>query len=57
MKFVNLTPHEVSMHLLVLSAFRRNFPDALDHDHPVSMHLLVLSAFRPLRRGLSVPGV
>ena len=38
---------EVSMHLLVLSAFRLNY-DCVYSRHPeVSMHLLVLSAFRP----------
>ena len=37
--------HQVSMHLLVLSAFRRQ-PRLDRHAGRVSMHLLVLSAFR-----------
>ena len=42
-----LTVPEVSMHLLVLSAFRQQRqPDRRRHRHLVSMHLLVLSAFR-----------
>ena len=36
----------VSMHLLVLSAFRPGVREARSHPGPVSMHLLVLSAFR-----------
>ena len=41
----------VSMHLLVLSAFRPHVQgDAWHGCHSVSMHLLVLSAFRPVRR-------
>ena len=49
------TKESVSMHLLVLSAFRRR---VLHSDVPpiaVSMHLLVLSAFRPCL-GLISPG-
>ena len=38
----------VSMHLLVLSAFRREAPPS-PRESPVSMHLLVLSAFRQNR--------
>ena len=37
----------VSMHLLVLSAFRRTIGWAYRQIGLVSMHLLVLSAFRP----------
>ena len=37
----------VSMHLLVLSAFRHGEPDGTPAGRTVSMHLLVLSAFRP----------
>ena len=37
----------VSMHLLVLSAFRQNTVTAPKGSKRVSMHLLVLSAFRP----------
>ena len=37
----------VSMHLLVLSAFRRDCPACTKCAGCVSMHLLVLSAFRP----------
>ena len=37
----------VSMHLLVLSAFRRQRRYCHDGSVRVSMHLLVLSAFRP----------
>ena len=36
----------VSMHLLVLSAFRRELRDVTDQPPTVSMYLLVLSAFR-----------
>ena len=40
----------VSMHLLVLSAFRRDVAQrAYALEQKVSMHLLVLSAFRPVR--------
>ena len=38
----------VSMHLLVLSAFRRGFLRLRISPIKVSMHLLVLSAFRPI---------
>ena len=37
----------VSMHLLVLSAFRQTLKKLEDNAINVSMHLLVLSAFRP----------
>ena len=37
---------QVSMHLLVLSAFRRGWVGGAGTDPRVSMHLLVLSAFR-----------
>ena len=48
-----LCPHRkkrqtsVSMHLLVLSAFRLDREDKANGRYSVSMHLLVLSAFRP----------
>ena len=38
--------YDVSMHLLVLSAFRLESSTMLSNDFVVSMHLLVLSAFR-----------
>mgnify|MGYP001685175402 CR=1 FL=1 len=43
----------VSMHLLVLSAFRRKTLAVAQADLTVSMHLLVLSAFRRKQRGSS----
>ena len=44
----------VSMHLLVLSAFRRDKGIVIaGTDYDVSMHLLVLSAFRPIDRDLA----
>ena len=46
----------VSMHLLVLSAFRLVNTDHEDWVRYVSMHLLVLSAFRPAW-GNDYPGV
>ena len=51
--------HRVSMHLLVLSAFRRVDNISIYYNGlPVSMHLLVLSAFRRTQDGYSieVPG-
>ena len=42
--------HTVSMHLLVLSAFRRKSQFAKFEIEQVSIHLLVLSAFRPANR-------
>ena len=53
----------VSMHLLVLSAFRQTDAATCPHTGSVSMHLLVLSAFRPRgtiptmrqQRGLNAP--
>ena len=42
----------VSMHLLVLSAFRLVKPRPKPDSRAVSMHLLVLSAFRRLRVGV-----
>ena len=45
---VEVAMQMVSMHLLVLSAFRRDMPEIkTDGFFEVSMHLLVLSAFRP----------
>ena len=41
------SPQRVSMHLLVLSAFRRRNRWLRRNSTCVSMHLLVLSAFRP----------
>ena len=41
----------VSMHLLVLSAFRQKRPCRSPFPARVSMHLLVLSAFRPKEQG------
>ena len=43
----------VSMHLLVLSAFRPDWRRRSRHCLTVSMHLLVLSAFRPTSPGRS----
>ena len=43
----------VSMHLLVLSAFRQGRTGGQGPTEPVSMHLLVLSAFRPPRSASS----
>ena len=46
--FSSSTLFAVSMHLLVLSAFRHGDADGyIVRDFHVSMHLLVLSAFRP----------
>ena len=43
----------VSMHLLVLSAFRPAELDSVNHlSESVSMHLLVLSAFRQAMMGI-----
>ena len=49
-------PYDVSMHLLVLSAFRQARGEEATHVLLVSMHLLVLSAFRrPARRSTARP--
>ena len=47
----------VSMHLLVLSAFRHSYDEPLEgsRQFQVSMHLLVLSAFRPQKTTLNRP--
>ena len=47
---VRFAPYDVSMHLLVLSAFRQDGKVFSYDNAQVSMHLLVLSAFR--REGL-----
>ena len=43
------------MHLLVLSAFRREIQRRDTQGRYVSMHLLVLSAFRPYKRPRARP--